>query len=71
MSTHYEKMIFEMELHGYSPQTQRRYLNHVRLLEKYWGKSLDLIQPNEIKQYLYYRIKKVLVTAYQYLTDRD
>ncbi len=47
-----------MELHGYSPQTQRHYLNHVRLLEKYWGMSPDLIQPDEIKQYLHYRIKK-------------
>jgi hypothetical protein len=32
MSTCYDKMLFEMELRGYSPQTQKHYLNHVRLL---------------------------------------
>lgn len=58
MSLHYEKMKQEMELRGYSPQTQKHYLNHVRLLENYWGKPPDLIEPEEIKQYLHYRIKK-------------
>jgi hypothetical protein len=58
MSRHYEKMKLEMELRGYSPHTQKHYLSHVRLLERYSGKPPDQISPDEIKQYLYYRIKK-------------
>lgn len=58
MSGFYEKMLFEMELRGYSPQTQKHYLNHVRLLEKYAGKPPDQITPEEIKLFLHYRIKK-------------
>jgi len=58
MSACYEKMKFELELRGYSSQTQKHYLNHVRLLERYWSKPPDQITPEEIKQYLHYRIKK-------------
>jgi len=58
MSNHYEKMKFEMELCGYSLHKQRHYLSHVRLLEKFSGKPLVQISPDEIKQYLHYRIKK-------------
>lgn len=57
MSSYYEKMQFEMELRGYSKQTRKHYLNHVRLLESHWGKSPELIVPEEIRQYLHYRIK--------------
>jgi site-specific recombinase XerD len=58
MSGFYEKMLFEMELRGYSPQTQKHYLNHIRLLEKYAGKPPDQITSEEIKLFLHYRIKK-------------
>ncbi|NSW92908.1 MAG: site-specific integrase [Firmicutes bacterium] len=58
MSSLYDKMKFEMELRGYSPHTQKHYLSHVRLLEKYSGKPPDQISPDEIKQYLHYRINK-------------
>lgn len=58
MSAYYEKMLFEMELRGYSPQTQKHYLNHIRLLEKYMGKPPDQITSEEIKLFLHYRIKK-------------
>jgi site-specific recombinase XerD len=58
MSNHYEKMKFEMELRCYSPHTQKHYLSHARLLERHLGKPPDQISPDEIKQYLHYRIKK-------------
>jgi len=58
MSNYFEKMKFEMELRGYSPNTQRHYLCHVRLLERFCAKSLDQVSPDEIKQYLHHRIKK-------------
>lgn len=58
MSTYYEKMKFEMELRGYSQQTQKHYLGHIRSLEKYLNKPLEQILPDEIKEYLHCRIKQ-------------
>jgi site-specific recombinase XerD len=57
MSDHIEKMQFEMELRNYSRNTQRHYISHIKLLENHFGKSADKITPDEIKQYLHYRIK--------------
>jgi len=57
MSNYYEQMQFEMELRGYSHNTKKHYLSHVRLLESYLNKPLDQVSPEEIKQYLHHRIK--------------
>ncbi|SHI29210.1 hypothetical protein SAMN02746098_03812 [Desulfosporosinus lacus DSM 15449] len=38
LSSHLQKMKIEMELRGYSPQTQRHYLCHLRQLEKHTNK---------------------------------
>lgn len=57
LSTHLQKMLFEMELRGYSLQTQNHYLGHVKLLEKHSSKPAPQLTPNELKQYLHYRIK--------------
>jgi len=57
LSSHLQKMIFEMELRGYSPQTQNHYLCHVKLLEKHTSKPAPQLTPDELKQYLHYRIK--------------
>ena len=57
MSTYHEKMLFEMELRGYSPQTRKHYLNHIRLLEKHVNKPLEEITPEDIKLFLHHRIK--------------
>ncbi len=43
LSSHLQKMIIEMELRGYSPQTQNHYLCQVKLLEKYANKPAPLI----------------------------
>ena len=56
-SSHLQKMKFEMELRGLSPQTQRLYLCHLRLLEKHLHKPASEVSPDELKLYLYYRIK--------------
>src|SRR5665648_1122863 len=37
---HHQKMIFEMELRGYSQHTKDHYLGHLRLLEKHTNLSL-------------------------------
>ena len=57
MDNLYARMKFEMELRGYSQHTMKHYLSHVRLLEKYLCKPLDLVTPEEIKQFLHHRIK--------------
>lgn len=57
MTNYYEQMLFEMDLRGYSPQTKKHYLSHIRLLENYLNKPLDQVSPEEVKQYLHYRIK--------------
>lgn len=57
LSSHLQKMKFEMELRGYSPQTQKHYLCHLGLLEKHAGKPAHQLTPDELKQFLHYRIK--------------
>jgi len=50
-------MKVEMELRGYSPQTQRHYLCHLRQLEKHANKPALQVSPEELKLFLHYRIK--------------
>lgn len=57
LSPHLQKMKIEMELRGLSPQTQRHYLCHLRLLERHLNKPAPKATPDELKLYLYYRIK--------------
>jgi len=57
LSPHLLKMKIEMELRGLSHQTQRHYLCHLRLLEKHLNKPAPKATPDELKLYLYYRIK--------------
>ncbi|MCD8491453.1 MAG: site-specific integrase [Geovibrio sp.] len=47
----------EMELRGFSPQTVRHYLTHIRLLEKHFAKPALLISPDELKSYLHHRVQ--------------
>ena len=60
LSSHLQKMFFEMELRGSSPQTKNHYLCQVKLLEKYANKPAPQLTPDELKQYLHYRIKSGL-----------
>lgn len=39
MSAHLEKMKLEMELRNYAKNTQKLYLSHINLLERYFNKS--------------------------------
>ena len=57
LSSHLQRMKFEMELRGYSPQTQSHYLCHLRLLEKFACKPALQVSPDELKLFLHYRIK--------------
>ncbi|WP_088224897.1 tyrosine-type recombinase/integrase [Desulfosporosinus sp. FKB] len=57
LSPHLQKMKIEMELRGLSPQTLQQYFIHLKLLEKYFNKPAFEISPDELKHFLYYRIK--------------
>lgn len=57
LSSHLQTMKFEMELRGYSPQTQNHYLCHLRQLEKYSNKPATQVSTDELKQFLHHRIK--------------
>ncbi|MBC2727404.1 tyrosine-type recombinase/integrase [Desulfosporosinus sp.] len=57
LSSHLQTMKYEMELRGYSPQTQNHYLCHLRQLEKFSNKPAVQVSTDELKQFLYHRIK--------------
>jgi len=61
MSILRENMIRDMQLKGYSPNTQSAYVNHIKKYVEYFNKSPDRLGIEEIKQYLHYliTIKKV------------
>jgi site-specific recombinase XerD len=56
MSIFIDKLKFELELRTYSPSTIKLYICQVKLLEKHYNKSCDSITPEEIKEYLHFRI---------------
>lgn len=57
LSPHFQKMQIEMELRGLSPQTIQQYFIPLKLLEKHFDKPAFEVSPDELKQYLYHRIK--------------
>lgn len=57
MTDYIEKMKFEMELRGFSKSTMKSYTSHAGLLLRYYKKPANQITPDEIKRYLYHRIK--------------
>ena len=56
MSELREKMKMDMELRGYSPKTIKNYINHVSSFAKFYNKSPELLEENEIRDYLHYCI---------------
>jgi hypothetical protein len=46
-----QKMIEDMELHGFAERTQEAYLNAVRQLAKHYRKSPDQLEEDELRQY--------------------
>ena len=49
-----ERMIEDMQLHGFSPRTQDSYAAAVRALVRYYQRSPDLINEEEIRRYFVY-----------------
>ena len=49
-----QKMIEDMQLHGFAERTQKSYMQVVRQLAEYYGKSPDQINEEELRQYFLY-----------------
>lgn len=54
MTTLREQYIRELVIRGYSPKTERAYVAAVYGLAKYYHQSPDLIQDDQLKDYLFY-----------------
>jgi integrase/recombinase XerD len=52
------RMIEDLALAGYSPKTQKSYLDAVRKLAKYYMRSPDLLSEEEIRQFFLYLINR-------------
>ena len=48
------RMLEDMQLHGFSPTTQKSYVNCIRQLAQYFHQSPDLITEEQIRQYFLY-----------------
>jgi integrase len=61
MTTLRQKMIEDMQLHGFAERTQKSYMQVVRQLAEYYGKPPDQINEEELRQYFLYlkNVKKV------------
>lgn len=61
MSNLHDKMLQDMQLRGFSPNTQRTYLNHLRHFEKYFQKPATQLGVDDLRNYLLHLItvKKV------------
>ena len=56
-----QKMIEDMQLHGFAERTQQSYMQAVRQLAGYYNKPPDQINEEELRQYFLYlkNVKKV------------
>lgn len=56
-----QKMIEDMQLHGFAERTQKSYMQAVRQLAEYYNKPPDQINEEELRQYFLYlkNVKKV------------
>jgi len=74
------RMLEDMRLHNLSRNTQKRYLDRVAAFAKHFGKSPDLLGPEEVRRYQLYlleeRLNPFLSQAYMrmgslYITKED
>jgi integrase/recombinase XerD len=56
MSALKDKMTMDLQLKGFSEQTQKAYISHVKAYSKHFGQSPDKLGIDEIKEYLHYLI---------------
>ena len=53
-----KRMIRDMQLRNFSPETQKSYLNSVTGLAKYYRRSPDVVSPAEIQDYVIYLLSE-------------
>ena len=65
MSKLREKMLMDLQLKGYSPRTQKLYIDHVKRYAVHFSKCPSALGNNEIRTYLHYLIaEKKLSSSY-------
>jgi hypothetical protein len=57
------RMYEDLQLAGYSPNTQESYIITVQVLAKYYKRSPDLLTENEIRQFFLYLINERKVSS--------
>jgi len=67
MTTLRQKMIEDMQLHGFAERTQKSYMQVVRQLAEYYNKPPDQISEGELRQYFLY-LKNVKKAARSTIT---
>jgi integrase/recombinase XerD len=53
-----DRMLEDMKLHGFSPRTQEGYISAVRQLARYWRKSPDQINEEELRKYFLWMVEE-------------
>ena len=56
MSELHEKMLQDMQLRGFSPNTQRTYLNNLRRFESFFQKPAESLNTDDLRNYLLHLI---------------
>jgi site-specific recombinase XerD len=60
-------MVEDMKLHGFAPRTQGNYVSAVRKLARYWNKSPDQINEEELRNYFLWLVSEQKVSRSTYI----
>jgi integrase/recombinase XerD len=58
MSNFRDQMEKDMQLRGFSPRTQYKYLAHLRQFEAFFHKTTEELGQEEVRNFLHYLIKE-------------
>jgi site-specific recombinase XerD len=58
-----QRTLEEMQIRNLSPETQRSYLGHISLFARHFGKSPELLGPDEIRAYQVYLVREKQLSA--------
>jgi integrase/recombinase XerD len=51
-----QRMLEDLQLAGYAPRTVKHYIDTVRVLAKYYGRSPDLLTEEEVRRFFLHLI---------------